>query len=223
LTQNSLSLPNNYRELRDLFIDVAKRPQQSPYQCPVEPLNVNNDDCITPLDALLVINDLGKYENGVLPPLGAGQTPAAYVDVTGDGVVAPLDALRVINQLGNVTTCNPIPSAASAQGGELAGDLPANEDQPSLDWAQQSLQAASMRHRWSGLTPDPPNVTDAVFAELGSHSDQDGHASQAAAADGQHANRIELATRGSWNRANNPPAAQSDREEGPDVLHIALA
>ena len=51
---------------------------------------------VTPLDALLVINDLNfKGSRSVL----AEAISAPYVDTSGDNQVSPLDALLVINQL----------------------------------------------------------------------------------------------------------------------------
>ena len=60
----------------------------------------------TPLDALLVINELNLREysdpvSGKLPELASGELPANFYDVDSDGVVAPLDALLVINALSN--------------------------------------------------------------------------------------------------------------------------
>ena len=66
------------------------------------PADVNADEVVAPLDALLVINELNAREfsdptTGGLPefrPEGAD-----FLDVTDNGVVAPLDALFVINEL----------------------------------------------------------------------------------------------------------------------------
>ena len=59
-------------------------------------VDVNGDGQVTPLDALLVINDLNfKGSRSVL----AEAISAPYVDTSGDNQVSPLDALLVINQL----------------------------------------------------------------------------------------------------------------------------
>jgi hypothetical protein len=70
----------------------------TPWQQPIEPLDVDNNQIINPLDALLVIAELGKYPQGLLPDLG-GEAPPSYVDADGDGYSTPLDALAVIGQL----------------------------------------------------------------------------------------------------------------------------
>jgi hypothetical protein len=60
------------------------------------PVDVNDDQMVSPVDALIVINDLNR--NGIRALLGDNQT-GNYVDVNGDGYATPLDALLVINHL----------------------------------------------------------------------------------------------------------------------------
>ena len=69
-----------------------------PWQNPVNPLDVNGDGVISPIDALLVINYLNSHPaETVLPPTySAG---SAYLDVLGTGSVIPTDALQIINYL----------------------------------------------------------------------------------------------------------------------------
>ena len=68
---------------------------------PVEPLDVNDDGAISPIDALLVINRLNIQPRSTapLPTPTLALHPAPYVDVSGDNRVSPLDALLVINYL----------------------------------------------------------------------------------------------------------------------------
>jgi hypothetical protein len=66
------------------------------------PSDVDNNDVVTPLDALLVINeltnrDVSDPETGMLP-IPTSQ-PQFFLDVNGDGSATPLDALLVINDL----------------------------------------------------------------------------------------------------------------------------
>lgn len=58
---------------------------------PVHAHDVNGDGLITPLDALLVINQLSNRSRV--------NSRSNFADVSGDGVVAPWDALLVINHL----------------------------------------------------------------------------------------------------------------------------
>lgn len=67
------------------------------FQNPLVSLNVNDDQHITPLDALLVIGHLNNRGAGAVPD--ARQPNDPYVDVNGDGNVTPLDALLVIGAL----------------------------------------------------------------------------------------------------------------------------
>ncbi|MFO0900206.1 MAG: Calx-beta domain-containing protein [Pirellulales bacterium] len=76
----------------------------SPWQNVAQPLDVNVDGSVAPLDALIVINDLNAHgarplassaAQGAQPIAGNGQ----LVDVDGDQFVSPLDALMIINSL----------------------------------------------------------------------------------------------------------------------------
>ena len=97
LTDNNLGDPDNYAELRDLFVDAASVEQTNPWRNAAEPLDVNNDSFISPLDALLVINELnnvGAHELGT--PTGE---VTLFLDTSDNGFVDPLDALLVLNHL----------------------------------------------------------------------------------------------------------------------------
>ena len=64
------------------------------FQNPVQVLDVNNDATVSPLDALVIINDL--IANGI-HQVGFPYAGTSYLDVNGDNKVTPLDALQVIN------------------------------------------------------------------------------------------------------------------------------
>jgi len=66
------------------------------------PLDVDNDSLITPLDALLVINYLNSRERTEATTSGYSMAP--FLDVSGDGAIAPLDTLMVLNYLNSRTT-----------------------------------------------------------------------------------------------------------------------
>ena len=63
------------------------------------PLDVNSSGEVTPLDVLLVINNLKQAGSRELPSLAPGSTVPALVDVNGDGAVSPIDAWKVLNAL----------------------------------------------------------------------------------------------------------------------------
>ena len=83
----------------------------SPWWNRREPLDVNDDQQITPLDALLVVNYLNL--NGAGVPV-AGETAPPYIDCNGDRVIAPIDALIVINRLNQDVAAVQASAATSA-------------------------------------------------------------------------------------------------------------
>jgi hypothetical protein len=78
---------------------VTIRVGASEYQNPRLNVDVNNDGFVSPIDALLVINDLNK--NGVRTLQPGEFTPPPFIDVTGDRRIDPSDVLTVINYLNN--------------------------------------------------------------------------------------------------------------------------
>jgi hypothetical protein len=81
----------------------------NPWQNPGDPLDVNGQDGPSPLDALLIINELNDFtyadsDDGRLPiPSPIPDSPPPFLDVSGDGFVSPLDALLVINSLSSAS------------------------------------------------------------------------------------------------------------------------
>ena len=86
---------------------IAQAGGEWTYTNPANPLDVNNDNRVSPLDALWVVNAASRRGIGKLPLLAgaAGEGESArmpaigFVDVNGDGSLTPLDALRIINYL----------------------------------------------------------------------------------------------------------------------------
>ena len=70
--------------------------------------DVNNDGVVSPLDALLVINELSSGNGGAV---SAFNHAAMYPDVNADGFVSPIDALIVINEL-NSSPANSMAAAS---------------------------------------------------------------------------------------------------------------
>lgn len=90
--------PNTERRWFEFTPDSGSQEPENPmHQNLANPLDVNNDGHFSPLDALLVISSLDRYEGGVLPEPEDNLTQ--FVDVDGDGFVSPFDALLVINNL----------------------------------------------------------------------------------------------------------------------------
>ena len=70
------------------------------WQNPVEPLDVDNDGFIAPIDVLLIVSHLNQYGSHPLPvPPQPPELPPPFLDVDGDDHVAPVDALLIIGHL----------------------------------------------------------------------------------------------------------------------------
>lgn len=67
------------------------------WQNPRDPLDVNDDMMVSPLDILLIINDINA--RGVRNLRGSGLSTPPFIDTSGDGIVSALDILRIINFL----------------------------------------------------------------------------------------------------------------------------
>ena len=69
----------------------------SAWQNPRDRFDVNDNQLVSPVDALLIINALNSGGGRLLT--GSGVPTFPYIDVTGEGVLSPTDALLVINEL----------------------------------------------------------------------------------------------------------------------------
>lgn len=87
---------------------------RSMWQNPDNPNDTNGDGRISPLDLLLVLNELSKNGSRELPLPSPGDAPFPYFDVNGDGFASPKDALNLINCLNGVV-CVSVPTPILAQ------------------------------------------------------------------------------------------------------------
>ena len=63
----------------------------------ISPMDVDDDNFVSPLDVLVLVNDLNQYGSRRLAPTVT--KPYAYVDPDGDGSISPLDVLLIINHI----------------------------------------------------------------------------------------------------------------------------
>lgn len=91
-------------------VDFGFVSNTSQWQNPTNRHDVNGDAEVSPIDALLVINDLNLRGSRSLA--STNFVPPPFIDVSGDGSVSPIDVLLVINYL----------NARNGGGGE--GELP---------------------------------------------------------------------------------------------------
>ena len=80
--------------LADAIINI-----KSPWQNPLDPLNVDPSAGVEPLDALVIFNRLNEFDSQVLDDPTGAFAPPPYYDVDGDGTLTPLDGLVVVNFL----------------------------------------------------------------------------------------------------------------------------
>ncbi len=74
----------------------------TPWQNPLNRLDTNLNNSVSPIDALLIINSLNRHGPRPLPiPTATHELPAAYLDTSGNNYVSALDALLVVNLLNN--------------------------------------------------------------------------------------------------------------------------
>ena len=85
-------------------VSVTLTLNESLYQNPLSELSadVNADGSITALDALRIINFLGRRAASQVPVAEIGAPPPDFYDVNGDGKVSALDALNVVNRLRDI-------------------------------------------------------------------------------------------------------------------------
>ncbi len=72
---------------------------QTPWTNPFQRLDVDGNQEVIPLDALLIINQLNSKGIHPLEPRGLDAASAPYYDTNGDYLLAPIDVLLVINYL----------------------------------------------------------------------------------------------------------------------------
>ncbi len=78
-------------------VDFGFETSISQWQNTRDPLDVNDDNLISPLDILLIINEINA--RGVRDLRGSDLSTPPYIDTSGDSIVSALDILRVINFL----------------------------------------------------------------------------------------------------------------------------
>lgn len=109
--------------------------------------DVNNDQVVSPLDAVLIINHFNNV--GVGRVLDQAALTFDYLDVSNDGVLSPLDAVQVINVLNGRSAGDG--SSGPRPGGSALED--ANAASPTLEQilAAMADEAAQVARRRRGM------------------------------------------------------------------------
>jgi hypothetical protein len=100
------NVPWNEISLGTLALEIT---EPSTWQNPVFAYDVNGDGDVTPLDVLILINDLNVHGARDLPAWSqVGNGPPPYLDPSGDQKLTPWDVLLVINYINAQTTASAI-------------------------------------------------------------------------------------------------------------------
>jgi len=130
----------------------------STWQNPRNPLDVNGDGVVQPLDALVIINDINARQSRALPiPPVPPSVPPPYLDVSGNGAIGPQDVLIVINYLNSVVMAG----AGEGEAVELAG---ASFEE--VGAAPKRVSCADPMHVVRG-SPDPAQAATVRSQEFG--------------------------------------------------------
>lgn len=125
----------------------------NPWQNQSNALDVNNDSFVSPIDALLIMNDLNVSGAKRLTGSPVPTARPSFIDVSGDRFVTAVDALRVINAL----------NARLAAEGERAEGEPLFETAATAA-ALEPLHSAKDRTERTGDRPRPHRRTDGPSA-----------------------------------------------------------
>jgi hypothetical protein len=97
----------------------------------IQPMDVNNDSLVTPMDALVCINELN---DAIIDPASKQKL---FMDVTGDGLLSTVDIVRIINRLNTRETA----TADGWQSYDGGGNNVLN-----ADWGQSQAPMLRMTH-----------------------------------------------------------------------------
>lgn len=166
LTTHDLKNGSNYDTMKQKLIAAAEanKPTSS-WTNPANPLDVNDDTFVSPIDALLIINELNTVGGH---PLSPSETPTDYLDTNSDFYVSPLDALLILNYL-NAT---PPAAAPAAVPGIITSDLtadaslssdlaPSTQDSP----VTSPMVAAAIDALWDGFGISSHTKRDEIFVD----------------------------------------------------------
>ena len=184
----------------DTAVAVAGVSKQiSPGQNPVNPLDTNEDDHVSPMDALGAINYLNAYGAGPVSPQsgpsGAGEgepaqpgRPGGRFDVNGDWYYSPIDVLAVIIYLNSDTDWTYGQTVSAAEGESTPAGTAAGE---SLDTIR--LEGLAVRDTALRQADDTELVLSsrAVAPQVGLVSTQSGAAANSGEAGEGHVAELE--------------------------------
>jgi len=140
------------RRRRKLFVDKLEKRivlSASPWQNPLEAMDVNHDSFISPIDALLPINMMNESGSEQMRDVGAppiladmmAEVENYYMDANGDGYLSPADALGVINVLAEGEYIRDWEEQLPKETHDTFPDSPDNAAQLDLDWGYAFIES----------------------------------------------------------------------------------
>lgn len=149
-------------------------PNGNPFHHPHQPFDVDGDNVVTPLDALLVLNAMSQ--NGGPGPIGDFPWHGQFWDVNGDGQVTPLDALLILNYLNSERLPDSPLSESERDGeGEEKGDAESTGDGLNVNLRAAPLsETAATAHHTAADRVDEPNAAPRAVAANSSRQQSSG-------------------------------------------------
>ncbi|MEZ6152112.1 MAG: dockerin type I domain-containing protein [Pirellulaceae bacterium] len=115
----------------------------------INALDVNRDGLVTPMDALLIVNELNLAQGR----LGRTTVNGNVLDVTGDDLLTPIDVLQVVNHLNRASSSRRSVIAPVGSGeGEYAvasAEIEQMESQWIDDTLLESLASDALNAWWN--------------------------------------------------------------------------
>ena len=121
----------------------------SPWQNPVDAMDINRDNHISPIDALLPINAMNTDGSSEMLLIGAppiladmmADVESFYMDANGDGYLSAADALGVINLLAEGEYGDASAEELYRESHDAFPDSPDNAAQLDLDWGYAFIES----------------------------------------------------------------------------------
>ncbi len=160
-TSNPIS-PANGRQNASVVANIATTDvdfgfvlNSSQWQNSTNRHDVNNDSEVSPIDALLIINELNA--RGSRDLTGTNFVPPPFVDVNGDSTVSPIDVLLVINYL------NSLRGGGEGEGEGLMAPLVTSGNSGSSN-GDNANASASGEGEFSGTCQPMPSIVSSPSA-----------------------------------------------------------
>ncbi|PAY17972.1 hypothetical protein CKO51_18350 [Rhodopirellula sp. SM50] len=163
---------------------------------PLQRFDVSRDGAVSPIDALRVLNAIGRSDGVTADP---ARNIGNFIDVNGDGVGTPLDALHVLNVLAlNIPVVAATLPNDSAPGAATNLDLISNDYRIDLRISSGKLGNKSVFARIDGAGNDPfVDITGEFTESVASLTTQTIDAiAGSPLADGDHQFEVRIGTEG---------------------------